>query len=34
MLAAMVSEFGGIPRILPITDDDENNIYNILNEGS
>ncbi len=32
MLAAMVAEFGGIPRILPIIDDNENNIYNILNE--
>ena len=32
MLAAMVSEFGGTPRILPVTDDDENNIYNIINE--
>ena len=30
MLAAMVSEFGGIPRILPIADDNEDNIYNIL----
>jgi molybdopterin molybdotransferase len=32
MIAAMVKEFGGIPRILPITDDDENNIYDILNK--
>ena len=32
MIAAMVTEFGGIPRILPITDDNENNIYNILNK--
>ncbi|MDC0531425.1 molybdopterin molybdotransferase MoeA [Alphaproteobacteria bacterium] len=32
MLSAMVAEFGGIPRILPIIDDNENNIYNILNE--
>ena len=32
MLAAMVSEFGGIPRILPIADDNEDNIYNILNK--
>ena len=32
MLAAMVAEFGGIPRILPVIDDNENNIYNILNE--
>ena len=30
MLAAMVTEFGGIPRILPIADDNEDNIYNIL----
>ena len=32
MIAAMVTEFGGIPRILPITDDNENNIYDILNK--
>ena len=32
MLAAMVTEFGGIPRILSVTDDDENNIYNIIKE--
>ena len=32
MLAAMVSEFGGIPRILPIADDNEDSIYNILNK--
>ena len=32
MIAAMVTEFGGIPRILPITDDNENNIYDILKE--
>ena len=32
MLAAMVNEFGGIPRILPITDDNQSNIYNILNK--
>ena len=32
MLAAMVTQFGGIPRILPIADDNEDNIYNILNK--
>ncbi|MDC0093363.1 molybdopterin molybdotransferase MoeA [Alphaproteobacteria bacterium] len=32
MLEAMVSEFGGIPRILSIANDNENDIYNILNE--
>ena len=31
MLAAMVTQFGGIPRILPIADDNEDSIYNILN---
>ena len=30
MLAAMVTQFGGIPRILPIADDNEDSIYNIL----
>ena len=32
MLAAMVTQFGGIPRILPIADDNEDSIYNILNK--
>ena len=32
MLAAMVTQFGGIPRILPIADDNEESIYNILNK--
>ena len=32
MLSAMVTEFGGIPRILTIADDNEDNIYNILNK--
>jgi molybdopterin molybdotransferase len=32
MLAAMVTEFGGTPRILPIADDNENDIYNTINE--
>jgi len=30
MLASMISEFGGIPRILPIADDNELNIFNII----
>ena len=32
MLAAMVTEFGGRPRILSVTDDDEKSIYNIINK--
>ena len=32
MLAAMITEFGGTPRILPIADDNESNIYNTLNK--
>ena len=32
MLASMISEFGGIPRILPIADDNELNIFNIIND--
>lgn len=32
MLAAMVTQFGGIPRILPVADDNEDSIYNILNK--
>lgn len=32
MLAAMVTQFGGIPRILPIADDNEDSIYHILNK--
>ena len=32
MLAAMVTQFGGIPRILPIADDNKDSIYNILNK--
>ena len=32
MLAAMVTQFGGIPRILPIADDNEDSIYNVLNK--
>jgi len=31
MLASMISELGGIPRILPIADDNELNIFNIIN---
>ena len=31
MLASMITEFGGIPRILPIADDNESNIFNIIN---
>ena len=32
MLASMISELGGIPRILPIADDNELNIFNIIND--
>ena len=32
MLASMISEFGGIPRILPIADDNELNIFNIIKD--
>jgi len=32
MLASMISEFGGIPRILPIADDNKLNIFNIIND--
>ena len=32
MIASMISEFGGIPRILPLADDNELSIYNILND--
>ena len=31
MLASMISELGGISRILPITDDNESSIFNIIN---
>ena len=31
MLASMVKEFGGIPKILPVASDNELDIYNVLN---
>jgi len=34
MLAAMVKEFGGIPKILPVASDNELDIYNILNDST
>ena len=34
MLASMVKEFGGIPKILPIASDNELDIYNILNNST
>ena len=34
MLASMVKEFGGIPKILPVASDNELDIYNILNSST
>ena len=34
MLASMVREFGGIPKILPVAIDNDLDIYNILNEST
>ena len=34
MLAAMIQEFGGIPKILPVAGDNELDIYKILKEAS
>ena len=34
MLAAMIQEFGGIPKLLPVAGDNELDIYKILKEAS